>query len=118
MSDVVCAYVKRQTHKQKNRLHLLQRFQAWLYIEGYLSQLKCQSKYSSFIIIPSSAPSAIDLFLSLLASMTHLKSSLHKRQGKIDVIIVASAASVFLPTAHLSKRRGDRWRDETKSTRL
>lgn len=31
---------------------------------------------------------------------------------RLDASIVIAAASVFTPTAHLSKRRGDRWRDK------
>ena len=47
--------------------------------------------------------------------MTHPKSFLCERQGRLDVIIVTAAASLFTPTAHLSKRQGDRWRDKRGS---
>lgn len=79
--------------------------QCWLNTKGYLPRLKCQSKYLSVCSLPRSSPSAIGLLLRVLASVTHPKSSLCDRQERLDVIIVTAAASVFTPTAHLSRRR-------------
>lgn len=113
----VCVYRKREMDKQKSRPHLVgsgkktnrgRCTQRVIYFS-----LKSQRKYPSLCTSVSGALSAIDLFLYLLASMTHPKSSFCERQGRLDVVIVTVAVGVFTPTAHLSKRRwgtGDEWR--------
>lgn len=64
---------------------------------------ECHHNYQSWCTIQA-ALSTIDLFLSLFESVTHPKSSLHERQGRLDVIVTA----VFTPTSHLTKRQGKR----------